>query len=126
MSATPGSSSVIGDLLRHYREAAGLSQAALAARAALSVRALRNLEHGVNRPYPDTLRRLSYALGLTPPRRDALMAALSRRAAAPDAPSSSSRPVPDLSPTAAAGAPRPAPRAPRPAPRAPPPPCPCR
>jgi len=111
MSAEAGPSPAIGGLLRHYREAAGLSQNALAGRAGLSVRALRNLERGANRPYPDTLRRLSDALDLAPPQRDALMAALLRRTGAPDAPSLSSLPEPHLSPAAAAdtGAPRPAP-----------------
>ncbi len=107
MSATPEPSPVIGDLLRYYREDAGLSQDALAARAGISVRALRNIERGANRPYPDTLRRLSDALGLAPPQRDALTVALLRRAAPPDAPSPLSLPVPALAP--AAGALRPAP-----------------
>jgi len=104
MSATLEPSPVIGNLLRHYREAARLTQEALAARAGLSVRTLSNLERGAGRPYPDTLRRLSDALALAPPQRDALTVALLRRAVPPDAPSP---PLPALAP--AAGALRPAP-----------------
>lgn len=36
-------------LLKHYRQAAGLSQEALAARAQLSARAISDLERGINR-----------------------------------------------------------------------------
>src|SRR5207237_8829351 len=53
-------------LLKHYRQAAGLSQEALAARAGLSARAISDLERGVNRtPRYDTLELLSSALSLT-------------------------------------------------------------
>ena len=64
-----------GALLRHYREAAGLSQEALAERAGMSARAIRYLERGSGRPYPDTLRRLAAALALAPAQHEALVAA---------------------------------------------------
>jgi DNA-binding XRE family transcriptional regulator len=55
-----------GELLRRYRLDAGLTQQELADRAGLSVRAVSDLERGVHRtPYPDTLRRLTQALGVT-------------------------------------------------------------
>ncbi len=111
MSATPDPSPAIGDLVRRYREGAGLSQDALAARAGLSARTLRNLERGANRPYPDTLRRLSYALGLAPSQRAALLAALPRRAA-PNAPPPPLAPAPGLSTTAGARLPAAAPSLP--------------
>jgi predicted ATPase/transcriptional regulator with XRE-family HTH domain len=54
-----------GDLLRHHRLAAGLTQEALAERAGLSVRAITDLERGVRRaPYRDTVQRLAAALVL--------------------------------------------------------------
>src|SRR5213080_3015507 len=53
-------------LLKHYRQAAGLSQEALAARAGLSARAISDLERGINRtPRYDTLELLSSALSLS-------------------------------------------------------------
>jgi class 3 adenylate cyclase/tetratricopeptide (TPR) repeat protein/DNA-binding XRE family transcriptional regulator len=54
-----------GELLRHYRLAAGLTQEALAEKAGLSVRGLSDLERGLRQsPHPDTVRRLGDALGL--------------------------------------------------------------
>src|SRR5437879_742324 len=54
-----------GNLLRRYRAAAGLTQEELAGRAALSVRAIQDLERGLRRaPHPDTARRLAAALQL--------------------------------------------------------------
>jgi predicted ATPase/DNA-binding CsgD family transcriptional regulator/transcriptional regulator with XRE-family HTH domain len=54
-----------GMLLRRYRLAAGLTQAALAERAGLSVRGIADLERGARRyPYADTVERLAEALGL--------------------------------------------------------------
>ena len=47
---TPG----FGDLLRQYRQAAGLTQEALAERAGLSVHGIQKLERGVTHPYRDT------------------------------------------------------------------------
>lgn len=54
-----------GDLLRRARRAAALSQEELGERAGLSVRAISDLERGVNRaPRRDTLELLADALGL--------------------------------------------------------------
>jgi transcriptional regulator with XRE-family HTH domain len=50
--------------LRAARLAAGLTQEALAERAAMSVRAIQNLERGERRPYPETTERLVAALDL--------------------------------------------------------------
>jgi len=55
-----------GDLLRQFRFAAGLTQEALAERAALSVHGIQKLERGATRPYRDTLQRLTLALQLPP------------------------------------------------------------
>jgi len=50
-------------LLKRYRQAAGLSQEALATRAQLSARAISDLERGINRtPRNDTLELLTEAL----------------------------------------------------------------
>lgn len=66
-------------LLRGHRQAAGLSQEALAGRAGLSVRGISDLERGRRRaPYRDTIRLLADALGLTAPERAALEAAARR------------------------------------------------
>lgn len=53
-----------GALLRHYRVLAGLTQEALAERAGLSARNIRDLERGKRRPRRDTLERLASALAL--------------------------------------------------------------
>ncbi len=54
-----------GDLLRHYRKRAGLTQEELAEQAGLSARAISDLERGVNRtPRPYTSRQLAEALHL--------------------------------------------------------------
>ncbi len=67
-------------LLKHYRQAAGLSQEALAARAGLSARAISDLERGIyQRPRFDTLQLLLGALALPEPQQ-----ALLRAAAAPE------------------------------------------
>ncbi|MDB5075521.1 MAG: hypothetical protein JWO42_1700 [Chloroflexi bacterium] len=52
------------ELLNDFRRAAGLTQAALAERAGVSVRGIQALERGDNRPQRDTMRRLAIALGL--------------------------------------------------------------
>ena len=63
-------------LLKHYRQAAGLSQEALAARAGLSARAISDLERGINRtPRYDTLELLSSALSLSSQQQALLQAA---------------------------------------------------
>src|SRR5918912_3940927 len=54
-----------GAVLRARRLEAGLTQAALAERARLSVRAIQHLEAGLGQPYPDTARRLADALELS-------------------------------------------------------------
>ena len=65
-----------GELLRRYREAAGLTQEALAERAGLSARGISDLERVVIRaPRTDTLGLLIRALGLTTPERTRLEAA---------------------------------------------------
>jgi tetratricopeptide (TPR) repeat protein len=74
--------STFGDLLRRHRRAAGLTHAQLAERAGLSIRAISDLERGINRrPRQDTLRLLAEALGLSPAERAALLAALHQPAA---------------------------------------------
>lgn len=80
-------------LLKHYRQAAGLSQETLAARAGLSTRAISDLERGINRtPRYDTLELLSSALSLSSQQHALLQAAARPEIAAaalapPDAPS---------------------------------------
>ena len=65
-----------GALLKRYRQAAGLSQEALAARADLSARAISDLERGVNHsPRSDTLELLMGALSLPEPQQVLLRAA---------------------------------------------------
>ncbi|MDP9353458.1 MAG: helix-turn-helix domain-containing protein [Chloroflexota bacterium] len=54
-----------GELLRHHRVAAGLTQEGLAERAGLSERAIRDLEQGVSRARRDTLQLLAEALRLS-------------------------------------------------------------
>ena len=71
-----------GDVLRRYREGAGLSQEQLAERAGLSANAVGALERGERqRPYPHTIRALADALGVGESGRAALAAAIPRRAA---------------------------------------------
>lgn len=66
-----------GELLRRHREAAGYSQEQLAARAGLSANAVGALERAERkRPYPDTLRRLAEALGLSEEARVSLSSSL--------------------------------------------------
>lgn len=65
-----------GEKLRALRRAAGLSQEALAGRAALSVDAIASLERGRRRrPRPSTVTALGKALGLTADERAALLQA---------------------------------------------------
>src|SRR5215213_7855214 len=80
-----------GARLRRAREAAGLAQEDLAARAGLSPNTVGGLERGEHRrPYPATVRALVAALGLTDAERAALVAAVPARgrtvAAAADSP----------------------------------------
>ena len=71
---TPPKTTLFGVLLRRYRVDAGLTQAALAEGAGLSVRAIQHLESGRGQPYPGTARRLAEALPLDGAARDALLA----------------------------------------------------
>ncbi|HEY6310391.1 MAG TPA: helix-turn-helix domain-containing protein [Streptosporangiaceae bacterium] len=69
-----------GERLRACREAAGLSQQELAARAELSIRAVSNMERGRTQwPYRATLTRLADALGLRERVRAEFLAAVPRR-----------------------------------------------
>src|SRR5215207_11760965 len=68
--------SPVGDLLRHHRTAAALSQEALAERAGLSVRAIGDLERGIHRvPRLETVRLLADALALDEAGRAEVLAA---------------------------------------------------
>ncbi len=94
-----------GTLLKHYRQVAGLSQEALAARAGLSARAISDLERGVYRtPRYDTLELLSSALSLSSQQHALLQAAARPELAAPEGapPASPSRTLP-LPPTRLVG-----------------------
>jgi len=80
-----GEEPAFGALLKRYRLAAGLTHEALAERAALSARAISDLERGVSRaPRAETLALLVQALPLAPQQRAALAAA-GRRTALQDA-----------------------------------------
>ena len=77
----------VGALLRAYRERAGLSQEALAARAGLAPAAVSALERGVRRrPYPHTLAALARALRLSAAERAALAPPPARRPPRPEPP----------------------------------------
>jgi class 3 adenylate cyclase/tetratricopeptide (TPR) repeat protein/DNA-binding XRE family transcriptional regulator len=54
-----------GDLVRQYRLAGGLTQAVLAERAGISLRAVQDLERSVGQPQRETSRRLAEAFALT-------------------------------------------------------------
>jgi non-specific serine/threonine protein kinase len=80
-------SSPFGDLLRRSREAAGLTQEELAARAGLSEHAISQLERGARqRPQRGTVVLLAEALGLAGPERSAFEAAARRRVVSRPAP----------------------------------------
>jgi tetratricopeptide (TPR) repeat protein/transcriptional regulator with XRE-family HTH domain len=70
-----------GAWLRSCRQSAGLSQEALAGRAGLSVRAVRNLERGRTGPHSGSLHRLADALELRDEARGQLFAAAGRQLA---------------------------------------------
>ena len=71
--------SSFGAQLRHYREAAGLSQEDLAERAGLAAKAIGALERGERRrPYPRTVQMLADALQLDEPQRRQFIAAVPR------------------------------------------------
>src|SRR5918998_3320575 len=68
-----------GELLRHYRIAAGLTQEQLAERAGVSTRGISDLERGARGvPRKDTLELLLDALDLSPAHRATLVAAARR------------------------------------------------
>src|SRR5438552_16704511 len=68
-----------GDLLRRYREAAGLTQEALAGRARPSARAISDLERGVKHtPRHDTVALLAEALRLSTQERTTFVAVARR------------------------------------------------
>src|SRR5262245_39950380 len=65
-----------GEQLRHYRERAGLTQEELAAQAGVTAKAISALERAERRsPYPQTVRALADALGLSQSERAELMQA---------------------------------------------------
>jgi len=91
MSRGPAS---FGQLLREHRIAAALAQEELAERAALSRRAISDLERGAHKaPYPATVRRLAEALALTESQTTALL--IAARGSTVD--QSSTPPVPRVS-----------------------------
>jgi tetratricopeptide (TPR) repeat protein/transcriptional regulator with XRE-family HTH domain len=72
MQQTPA----FGALLKRYRQAAGLTQEALAEQAGLSVRTVSDLERGLKvRPHKNTVAQLAAALHLSPPEHAAFVAA---------------------------------------------------
>ena len=82
-----------GDLLRHYRGRAGMTQEGLAVRAGLSARTIQDLERGrVGAPRRRTAELLARALGLTPEEGAALEAASHRPSASVPAPAVAVRP----------------------------------
>ena len=81
MGEATGGAISFGERLRVLREAAGLTQEALAERAGLTADGIGALERGVRRrPYPHTIRALAEALGLTESERAALVTAIPGRA----------------------------------------------
>ena len=89
MSAEQEKSSYFGAELRRLREAAGLTQEGLAFRAGLTPNAVSGLERGkTRRLYPNTVRSLADALGLSDEERASLLAAVPKRdTTGPDTPS---------------------------------------
>src|SRR5471032_2777411 len=76
----PGTWPDLGDLLRRYRVAAGLTQEELAERAGVSVRAVGDIERRVSgTPHRNTVSLLSQALNLTDDTRRAFEASARRR-----------------------------------------------
>jgi transcriptional regulator with XRE-family HTH domain len=74
--------SAFGDLLRAFRDRAGLSQQELADRAGLGIRTLRELERNrVARPRVPSVERVAAALGLSASDRSHLLGALGPGAA---------------------------------------------
>ncbi len=74
-----GEDGAFGLLLRRHRVVAGLSQEQLAERSGLTAQGISALERGLRRaPYPDTVRRLATALGMSDADRAAFHAAVAR------------------------------------------------
>jgi transcriptional regulator with XRE-family HTH domain len=65
-----------GDLLRHYRQVAGLTQQELAERSGLCVHGFQKLERGATHPYRHTAQRLMLALRLEAEDRSRFQAAI--------------------------------------------------
>jgi predicted ATPase/transcriptional regulator with XRE-family HTH domain len=78
MTTAQGAQGAVGAMLRRHRLAAGLTQEALAERAGISPRGVQTIESGTNLPWPETLRRLSTALGLAETECEALLVAARR------------------------------------------------
>ena len=75
-----GTDAPFGAQLRQVREAAGLTQEDLAARAGLSAKGISDLERGARRrPHPHTVRALADALELSEDERASLLAAVPKR-----------------------------------------------
>jgi predicted ATPase/DNA-binding XRE family transcriptional regulator len=88
--------SSFGTLLRRYREAAGMTQEALAERAGLSVRGISDLERGVRQsPRRETVDLLADALAL-PPHKRALLEAAARPMTSAESPDALSVPPHNL------------------------------
>src|SRR5215467_3734947 len=64
MNEIDGGGAVVGELVRRYRTTAGLTQEELSEKADISVRAVRNLEHGLVRCPRRSTQLLAGALGL--------------------------------------------------------------
>jgi predicted ATPase/transcriptional regulator with XRE-family HTH domain len=78
LAGTDGEQGSFGAQLRRLRKRAGLSQAALAERAVVDLATVKAIEHDRrSRPHPQTLARLTGALGLASAERDALLAVAS-------------------------------------------------
>ena len=89
-----------GAKLRHLREAAGLTQEELAARAGLTAKGVSALERGERRrPYPHTVRSLADALDLPDAERASLLSAVPGRGADAPAPDMAVVPVLPVPPT---------------------------
>jgi len=81
-----GAAGTFGDRLRRYREAAGLTQDELAEHAGLTAKGISALERGERRrPYPNTVRAIADALGLTAEQRAAFIGSVPSRSPAADA-----------------------------------------
>ena len=100
-----GQDAPFGAYLRQAREAAGLTQEDLAARAGLSAKGISDLERGARRrPHPHTVRALADALGLSEDERGSLFAAVPKRGGADlAAPSAVPEPALPLPPTLLVG-----------------------